>query len=232
MRSSLTAYRRSLPHPRLSARLDALSSKIPDPVNKLWFIKRTLAGIRGEARKPEAAPHRCAAFSSTTSALEALGELVWSPQPATVALPSGSAVRSTVFGTCFSSSPWRRRGLRRLPRRRLRLRQSATEGADWFFAKSSPSRVVERRRRPTYSPSGVGELPGEACGSWRTRTTRRSSGATVFAIVTTFEDLRRSEKLLSRSRKTTALAAGPEVGLSPWGSSTTRRQSDMAPLDA
>ena len=32
----------SLPHKRLRASLDFLSSRIPDPVNKLWFINRTL----------------------------------------------------------------------------------------------------------------------------------------------------------------------------------------------
>jgi len=78
----------SLPHKRLRASLDFLSSRIPDPVNKLWFINRTLEVFDEKPHWVKRLPIvRGIVFHYV--ALESLGELVWSPKPATVVLPRG-----------------------------------------------------------------------------------------------------------------------------------------------
>lgn len=78
----------TLPHKRLRASLDFLSSRIPDPVNKLWFINRTLEEFD---EKPEGLKRLPIARGIVFHyiALESLGELIWSPKPAAVTLPRG-----------------------------------------------------------------------------------------------------------------------------------------------
>ena len=63
-----------------------MSSRIPDPVHKLWFINRTLEGFEA---KPEGL-HRLPIVRSIVFhyvALEAIGELVWSPREGEIFLP-------------------------------------------------------------------------------------------------------------------------------------------------
>jgi len=72
---------------RLRARLDSLSSRIPDPVHKLWFINRTLEGFEAKPEGLRRLPIvRSIVFHYV--ALEAIGELVWSPRQGKIFLPT------------------------------------------------------------------------------------------------------------------------------------------------
>jgi hypothetical protein len=78
----------ALPHKRLRASLEFLSSRIYDPVNKLWFINRTLQGFDEKSEGLKRLPIvRTIVFHYV--ALESLGELIWSPKPVAIALPTG-----------------------------------------------------------------------------------------------------------------------------------------------
>ncbi len=77
----------ALPHKRLRASLNVLSSRIHDPVNKLWFINRTLKGFDEKSEGLKRLPIvRGIVFHYV--ALESLGELIWSSNPVAVALPT------------------------------------------------------------------------------------------------------------------------------------------------
>lgn len=78
----------ALPHKRLRASLDLVSSRINEPVNKLWFIKRTLQSFEAKPEVLKRLPIvRGIVFHYI--ALESLGELIWSPRPVAVELPTG-----------------------------------------------------------------------------------------------------------------------------------------------
>lgn len=79
---------KALPHKRLRASLNFLSSRIDDPASKLWFISRTLEGFDEKSEGLKRLPIvRGIVFHYV--ALESLGELIWSPESAEVALPTG-----------------------------------------------------------------------------------------------------------------------------------------------
>ena len=130
----------SLPHKRLRASLDFLSSRIPDPVNKLWFINRTLEVFDEKPQGVKRLPIvRDIVFHYV--ALESLGELVWSPKPAMVVLPRGPLVALyrlrhlllvvTLLAVGFGGY-------------RLGLvgYETAQSGADWLFAQLVPVPAV------------------------------------------------------------------------------------------
>ena len=126
----------SLPHKRLRASLDFLSSRIPDPVNKLWFINRTLEVFDEKAQGVKRLPIvRGIVFHYV--ALESLGELVWSPKPTTVALPRGPLwalyrLRHVLLVVTFLAVGF---GGYRIG---LVGYEAAQSGADWLFAQLVP----------------------------------------------------------------------------------------------
>ena len=70
----------------LRARLDFLSSRIPDPVNKLWFINRTLEGYEAKPESLRRLPIvRSIIFHYV--ALESIGELAGSTGQGEIFLP-------------------------------------------------------------------------------------------------------------------------------------------------
>jgi hypothetical protein len=72
-----------LPNPRLRRVLERLSSRIPDPITKLWFIKRTLESFE---KKPSVLRNTALLRGVTLFyvALESLAELTWRPGPQVV----------------------------------------------------------------------------------------------------------------------------------------------------
>ena len=130
----------SLPNKRLRASLDFLSSRIPDPVNKLWFMNRTLEVFD---EKPEGIKRlpivRGIVFHYV--ALESLGELVWSPRPAMVDLPRGPLWALYRFRQVFLVLTFLAVGFAGY---RLGLvgYAAAQSGADWVFAQLVPPPAV------------------------------------------------------------------------------------------
>ena len=130
----------SLPNKRLRASLDFLSSRIPDPLNKLWFINRTLEVFNGKPQGITRLPLvRGIVFHYV--ALESLGGLVWGPKRATVSLPRGPLwalyrSRSLLLVLTFLAVSF---GGYRLGLVGYDVVQS---GADWVFAELVPVPAV------------------------------------------------------------------------------------------
>ncbi len=126
----------SLPHKRLRASLDFLSSRIPEPVDKLWFINRTLEVFDEKPQGVKRLPIvRGIVFHYV--ALESLGELVGSPEPTTVALPRGPLLALYRLRHVFLVVTCLALGFGGY-RIGLVGYEAAQSGADWLFAQLVP----------------------------------------------------------------------------------------------
>jgi len=211
-----------LPHPRLRRRLDFLSSRIPDPVNKLWFINRTLE-VFGE--KPEGLRRlpvvRGILFYYV--AIESLGELVWSPRAASISLPRGLlwtayrlrhgllAVAILVVG--YTSYAVGVRGF-----------DAAQSGADWVFERLVPPASV--------APTVIADFPArESLPPTAVWLVENDGGQELWSnglrVVTRFETpgQMRSFFAFPRDGSPPTLSGGKPVGIVYHAS-----QSDMRPL--
>jgi hypothetical protein len=214
----------SLPHRRLQRSLDFLSSRIPDPVNKLWFIKRTLSEFD---RRPESLKRL--AFVRTLLfyyvALESLGELVWSPRAGLVSLPRGPLwtayrLRHVIVILIACSVGYGSYRLGTIGYEKAQI------GADWLFAQILPtSASADALPAPDYPTQRMSQPPREV---WLVKQDGDEElWSNGLRVVTSFETKGEPREFLAFPRD-----GSPPVPMDdrPVGIVYHASQSDMAPF--
>ena len=214
----------SLPHPRLRRSLDFLSSRIQDPVNKLWFIKRTLYEFDKRPESLRRLPFvRIVLFYYI--ALESLGELVWSPRAGLVSLPRGALwalyrFRHAIVFVIVCAVGY---GSYRLGTVGY---AQAQVGADWLFAQIVPApEAASALPDPKYPAARTGFPPRQV---WLVQEEGDEElWSNGLRIVTSFQTRGKAREFLAFPRD----GAPPvPMGKKPVGIVYHASQSDMAPF--
>ncbi len=207
----------------LRARLDFLSSRIPDPVNKLWFINRTLEGYEAKPESLRRLPIvRSIVFHYV--ALESIGELAGSTGQGEIFLPKSplriayrlrhALLLITVLAIGYTGYAAGNYGY-----------GLGRQGADWLFSQLIPVPAVASNIPPTSFAARASPPPQNV---WLVEEDDDGElWSNGLRVVTTFETpgSPRSYFAFPRDGSPPILKGGAPVGIVYHAS-----QNDMAPL--
>jgi hypothetical protein len=214
-----------LEHRSLQRSLDRFSSRVPDPGEKLWFIKRTIEAFESTPPALRRAPLTRALIFHFV-AIETLGELVFGPRRGNVTLPLPAL--------------WGLYRLRHAAFVLLALALTsgivaagaygyglARAGTDWVFEQISPPPAAEGLGAPDLAAERIGSPPKEV---WLvTEEAEEELWSNGLRVVTTFETKGEPRQFFAFPRNgAPPLPMGPK----PVGIVYHASESDMAPFGA
>jgi hypothetical protein len=214
-----------LDHRALQRSLDRFSSRVPDPGEKLWFIRRTIESFDSAPAALRRTPlARFLLFHFV--AVEALGELVFGPRHGKVRLPVPAVwgiyrLRHAVFvflalafGSAAIAAGAYGYGL-------------ARAGTDWVFEQISPPPEPSRLETPAIASDRIGKPPEEV---WLVKEEADEElWSNGLRVVTTFETKGEPRQFFAFPRdESPPVPSGPR----PVGIVYHASESDMAPFGA